>query len=68
MRYSRRGDITMLGYRKFIIVLVALLAASVLMWFGKISDGVYSTIIVACVGGFLTANVMQKNTKKEPAP
>ena len=56
----------MLGYRKFIVVLAALLAASVLMWFEKISDGVYSTIVVACVGGFLTANVFQKPTPKEP--
>ena len=50
----------MQGYRKFAVAVLAILCASALCWFGKIADGVYSTIIVATVSGFLAANVAQK--------
>jgi hypothetical protein len=53
------------GYRKFALAFAALLAATALMWAGKIDDGVYSTIVVAVVGGYLAANVTQKATHKE---
>jgi hypothetical protein len=49
--------------RKFIVALLSLLSASLLVWFSKISDGVYSTIVVATVGAYLTANVFQSNIK-----
>lgn len=52
------------GYRKFGVVVLAVLLASALMWLERISDGVYSTIIVAVVGGYLAANVTQKATRR----
>ncbi len=47
----------MLGYRKFALAVLTILCATGLMWFGKIADGVYSTIVVAVVGGYLASNV-----------
>lgn len=49
--------------RKFILAVLVVLAASALVYLSKIGDGVYSTIIVAVVGGYFAANVLQK---KEP--
>ena len=46
--------------RKFILALLSLLSLSVLVWFGKIDAGVYATGLVATVGAYLTANVVQK--------
>lgn len=54
--------------RKFIVSLAALASATGLVAAGCIADGVYATVVVATVGGYLTANVMQKPTAKEPAP
>lgn len=51
--------------RKFIVALAAIVSATLLMWFGKIADGVYSTILVATIGAYLTANVAQKTLVKE---
>lgn len=51
--------------RKFIVAMAALSSANVLVWFGHISDGVYSAVVIAVVGGFMTANVVQKATSKE---
>lgn len=51
MRYSSR---------KFILATLSLLAASVLVWFGRISDGVFSSVVIASVGAYLAANVGQK--------
>lgn len=45
---------------KLIVALSAILSASVLVGLGLIDDGVYATIMVTTVGGFLTANVAQK--------
>lgn len=45
--------------RKFILACASLLSVSLLMWFGKITDGVFATCIVATVGAYLTANVAQ---------
>jgi hypothetical protein len=47
------------GNRKLTACALAILSASVLVWFGKISDGVYSTVMLCAVGGFLAANVTQ---------
>ncbi len=44
--------------RKFILAALSLIAASVLVWFGRISDGVYATVVVATVGAYLAANVV----------
>jgi uncharacterized membrane protein len=46
--------------RKFILAVLALLSATVLMWLEHIADGVYSTVVVATVGAYITGNVIQK--------
>ena len=51
--------------RKFMVALLVVISASVLMWHSKIADGVYSTIMVATLGTYLTANVVQKKNEVE---
>jgi hypothetical protein len=46
--------------RKFIVSVLSLVSVSVLVWFGKIDDGVFATCLVATVGAYLAANVAQK--------
>lgn len=46
--------------RKFIISLLALMSATGLCYFGHITDGVYSTVMIATVGSYITGNVLQK--------
>ena len=46
--------------RKFILAMTAAVSASVLVWFGKIDAGVYSSVMIADIGAYLTANVAQK--------
>ncbi|MGV1017449.1 MAG: hypothetical protein ACOYBW_08740 [Fluviibacter phosphoraccumulans] len=52
--------------RKFLLSAGALLSASVLVAFGHIADGVYSAVVIATVGGYITGNVVQKATAKAP--
>jgi hypothetical protein len=46
--------------RKFILAVLSLLSVSALVWFGKIADGVFATVMVSTVGAYLAANVIQK--------
>lgn len=46
--------------RKFILSLFAMVSATALVYFSKISDGVYSTVMVATIGAYIAGNVMQK--------
>lgn len=46
--------------RKFILALLSLLSATALVWIGLIADGVYSAVVIATVGAYMTANVAQK--------
>ena len=46
--------------RKFLLALLTLLVASVLVWEGKIADGVYSAIIISTVAAYITGNVAQR--------
>lgn len=50
--------------RKFILAMMALLTSTLLVWFAKISDGVYSAVMLATIGAYLTANVIQKQVEK----
>jgi hypothetical protein len=47
------------GNRKLLACALAILSASALVALGKISDGVYSTVMLCAVGGYLAANVTQ---------
>lgn len=49
-----------LASRKFILAMASLASATWLTAAGYIADGVYSAVVIATVGGYLTANVVQK--------
>ena len=49
-----------LSSRKFILAVLSLISATGLVWSGHISDGVYSAVMLATVGAYVTANVVQK--------
>ena len=49
-----------LASRKFILAMCSLASAHCLTASGHIAEGVYSAVIIATVGGYLTANVVQK--------
>ena len=50
--------------RKFILATLTLVLTYLLVYFDKISDGVYSAVVIATVGAYITGNVVQKvNTR-----
>ena len=48
------------GGRRFLLTVAAQLSCNVLAWFGKISDDVYSVVVLATVASYITGNVMQR--------
>ena len=48
-----------IGQRKFLVAMVATIGNIALAWFGKIEPGVYSAVVIAVTGAYLTANVIQ---------
>lgn len=51
--------------RKFLLVILTLFIASILVWYLKISDGIYRDIIFVVIGGYVAANVAQKAVEKK---
>lgn len=49
--------------RKFIVVVMSILCTAALMYLGKISDGVYSAVVMASVAAYIAGNVVQKQTE-----
>lgn len=49
-----------LSSRKFILSVLSLISATGLCWAGHIADGVYSAVVIATVGAYITGNVIQK--------
>jgi len=45
--------------RKFALALLTLLSTTWLVYAGHISDGVYSAVVIATVGAYITGNVVQ---------
>ena len=49
------------------MAVMVLVSASILTWFGFIQEGVYSAVVIADIGAYLTSNVVQKQvTKADP--
>jgi hypothetical protein len=48
------------GGRKFILAMMALFLATALCWSEHIHEGVYSAIVVAILGAYITGNVVEK--------
>lgn len=49
--------------RKFIIAAMAIVSVSTLVYLKLIDGGVYATVMVATIGAYLTANVVQKQVE-----
>jgi hypothetical protein len=49
--------------KRFIAVLISVLFAFILMWNGKIADGIYQMINISVVLGFIGGEVFEKNNK-----
>ena len=50
--------------RKFILAAASLLSATGLVALGMIAGGVYSAVVIATVGAYITGNVAQKALAK----
>ena len=48
------------GGRRFLLTVAAQVSANTLVWFGKISDDVYSVVVLATVAAYITGNVVQR--------
>jgi hypothetical protein len=49
-----------LGGRRFLLTVAAQVSSNVLVWAGKISDDVYSVVILATVAAYIAGNVTQR--------
>lgn len=54
------------GGRKFLLAVLVVASATVLVWASRISDGVYSAVVMATVAAYISGNVLQKSAA--PAP
>lgn len=52
--------IEFLGGRKFIMAATTGFSVCVLVWFERISDGVFETVLLGTVGLYIAGNVWQK--------
>lgn len=59
-------NLDLLGGRKFIVTVLAILCTTGLVWDKKISDGVYSTVMIAAIGAYIAGNVTQKAKESKP--
>ncbi|MDB5540795.1 MAG: hypothetical protein JWQ89_2522 [Devosia sp.] len=51
------------GGRRFLLCVGCSAITSMLLWFGKLSDGSYMTIILATVGTYVAGNTYQKSVE-----
>jgi len=49
--------------RKFILSVLTLASATWLCWGGYIFEGVYSAVVIAVCGAYMTANVFQRSVE-----
>ena len=55
---------TAVGGRKFVASVLSIVSATALCWTDHIADGVYSAVMIATVGAYITGNVVQRATEK----
>lgn len=48
------------GGRKFLFAMSTLMACSILVWFDKVTDSIFSTVMLATIAIFTAGNVYQK--------
>lgn len=54
-----------IGGQKFILSMVVVFLTTLLCWFSKIEEGIYSVVIVAVVGSFVAGDVIQNIQPKK---
>jgi len=57
---TSESNLERLTSRKFLLALVTLAAASVLLCFDRIEALVWRDVVIATVGAYITANVVQR--------
>lgn len=50
--------------RKFLLALLVLVSSFILLWFGKLNESLYATLVSTTVAAYFAANVTQKATSK----
>lgn len=53
-------DFDRYGGRRFLLTVATQVSVTVLVWFGKISDDVFSVLILGTVAAYITGNTVQK--------
>ena len=53
-------NLTALGGRRFLLTVATQVSATILVWFGKISDDVFSVLVLGTVGAYIAGNTVQK--------
>lgn len=48
------------GGRRFLLTVATQISVTALVWFAKISDDVYSVVVLATVAAYITGNTIQK--------
>ena len=54
----------LVGGRRFTLAILSQLSCNLLIWYGKISGEVYSTVILFTVAAYITGNVAQRKIEK----
>lgn len=49
-----------LGGRRFVLTVASQVSVTALVWFGKISDQVYATVVLSTVAAYIVGNVAQR--------
>lgn len=48
------------GGRRFLLTVMTQISVTALVWSGKISDDVFSVLVIATVGAYIAGNTTQK--------
>lgn len=56
-----------LGGRRFVVVLISILAVNIQQWFGKLelSGSAYSTVMTLLIGAYISGNVWQRHIESK---
>ena len=53
-----------LGGRRFLLTVSTQVSVTALVWFGKVSDDVYSVVTLATVAAYIAGNVVQRKVEQ----
>lgn len=59
-------NFTAFGGRRFALCLLVFCVTTVLLWFGKLSDGGYTTITLATVGSLIAGHTYENVKTSQP--